>query len=192
LLAQYGREDPHLFAHLRIIKLDEWGGLEPNDPATCESYLRRHLLKPLNVSADRYLAFPTNPQDPQAECKRLEALTCDAGPIDLCVLGLGLNGHLGFNEPSASLSPGPHVAKLTESSLAHPMLRDARRDVKYGLTLGMADILRSRRILLLVNGEHKRDALTRLRNPNVTTAFPASFLWLHANVTCICDAAAAS
>jgi galactosamine-6-phosphate isomerase len=83
------------------------------------------------------------------------------------------------------------VAKLSEASLDHPMVRHARGSDLYGLTLGMGDILHARSVLLLVNGPHKRDALRRLMTGPVTTAVPASMLWLHPDVTCICDADAA-
>ena len=67
------------------------------------------------------------------------------------------------------------------------MLRRARANVRHGVTLGMGDILRSRKVLLLVSGAHKREAMQRLRDPRVSTSFPASLLWLHADATCLCD-----
>src|SRR5947199_376813 len=77
------------------------------------------------------------------------------GPIDLCVLGLGMNGHIAMNEPGASLQTAAHVARLTKATLAHPMLANTRSKPGFGLTLGMAEILASREILLLVNGANK-------------------------------------
>ena len=190
LFGEQAREERGLFARLRVFKLDEWGGLEMDDPATCESYLRRHLIGPLGVSEDRCFGFRSNPADAGEECRRVEAMLEAVGPIDVCVLGLGVNGHLGFNEPAESLRPGTHVAALSESSMAHPMLGAAKGKVKYGLTLGIGGVMRSRSVLLLVNGAHKREAMRRLREGRVTTGFPASFLWLHGDVTCLCDRAA--
>jgi putative deaminase/isomerase len=187
LLAERHRREPGLFSRLRLIKLDEWGGLPPEDPGTCESYLRRHLVDPLNISPDRYHTFRGDAPDAEAECRNIERTLGNHGPIHLCVLGLGVNGHLGFNEPADALHPGPHVAPLSEQSLAHPMVRHARGRVRYGLTLGMGDILRAQKILLLVNGRHKRDPLRRLLTPHVSTRFPGSFLWLHPDVTVLCD-----
>ena len=110
----------------------------------------------------------------------------------MCVLGLGSNGHLGFNEPADALHPHAHVAQLSPESLAHPMVRGTSTPLTYGLTLGMADILHSKQVLLLVSGRHKRDVLRRLLDDRtVSTRFPASFLWLHQDVTCFCDADAA-
>ena len=90
------------------------------------------------------------------------------------------------------MHPHAHVATLSPESLAHPMVRDRSTPLRYGLTLGMADILSSKQVMLLVNGRHKRDVLRRLLDDRtVSPRFPASFLWLHPNVYCLCDAEAA-
>jgi len=190
LLAEQHARKPDLFRSLRAVKLDEWGGIAMNDPGSCENQLRTHLLSPLGVSEDRYLGFNSNPVDPAAECERVRHRLASEGPIDLCVLGLGMNGHIAMNEPGASLQTAAHVARLTEATLAHPMLANTRSKPGFGLTLGMAEILASREILLLVNGANKRGPLRRLFQREITTAFPASFLWLHPNWTLLCDRAA--
>ena len=176
---------------LRVIKLDEWGGLAADDPATCEAYLRRLLLTPLNVSPDRYTGFRVDAPDPAAECDAVASALDEQGPVDVAVLGLGVNGHLGFNEPAPALQAHPHVATLSAATLEHPMVRDAKVAPTHGLTLGMGDLLHARSVLLLVSGAHKRDALRRLVTGPVSTEFPASMLWLHPDVTCLCDADAA-
>ena len=191
LLAERYQREPALFGRLRVIKLDEWGGLPPEDAGTCESYLRRHLVGPLGIPPERYHTFRGDAADPEAECRDVARVLALHGPIHLSVLGLGLNGHLGFNEPGDALHPGPHVAPLTVQSLAHPMVRHARGRVRYGLTLGLGDVLRSDKILLLVSGRAKREPLRRLLMPEFTTRFPASCLWLHRDVTVLCDAEAA-
>ncbi|MEX0612164.1 MAG: 6-phosphogluconolactonase [Pirellulales bacterium] len=190
LLAQRGAAEPTLFERCRLLKLDEWGGLEPDDPATCDAQLRSSLVSPLGLS-DRYVAFDSQPQNLEAECERIAEWLKRNGPIDTCVLGLGLNGHVGFNEPADLLRPHAHVATLSESSLTHAMLRRSMRRPTYGLTLGMADLLQSQHVLLLVSGAAKRDALKRMLSGQITTDFPASLLQLHRNVLLICDAAAA-
>lgn len=177
-----------MFNRLRVVKLDEWGSLPMDDPSTCETYLRRHLTGPLGVSDDRHISFQSDAEDPEAECQRVQQELNNQGPIDLCVLGLGLNGHLGLNEPADELNPRVHVARLSEQTLQHPMVRGVqKKQLQYGLTVGMADILQSKKILLLVSGAHKQAAVARLRSSFVSTKFPASFLLLHNNVTCLCD-----
>ena len=183
LLAERGAAEPGLFARCRWLKLDEWGGLAMDDPATCEHQLRTTLVAPLGA-ADRYTAFESQPDDPAAECRRVADWLGQNGPIDLCVLGLGVN------EPADCLEPHAHIAQLAASSLTHAMLQRSQGRPTFGLTLGMADLLQSREVLLLVSGPTKRGPLARLLSGRITTDFPASLLHLHPQVTLLCDAAA--
>ncbi len=184
-LAGQGAKDPAFFEALRIIKLDEWGGLPQNHPATCEHYLRTRLVDPLHIGPERYLSFQSAPPDPAAECARIQTALDAGGPIDLCVLGLGSNGHLGFNEPAAGLEPHCHVARLSETSQEHTMVRALGDKPAFGLTLGMRDVLLARRIILLVWGANKAEPLRALLSGKITTQLPASLLWLHRQVDCL-------
>ena len=92
-----------------------------------------------------------------------------------------------MNEPGDALIPHPHVSRLARASVLHPMLKHLKHKPRYGLTLGMGDIFRSRKILLLVSGVRKRAALKRLRIPRVSARFPGSFLWLHPDAMVLCD-----
>jgi len=95
-----------------------------------------------------------------------------------------------MNEPAADLPPGPHVARLSESTRRHSMLEALRSSPRFGLTMGLGDILKSRVVVLLVSGRHKAAPLRRMLAGRVTTRCPASFLWLHPDVTVYCDRAA--
>jgi galactosamine-6-phosphate isomerase len=191
LLAARYRHEPRLFEKMRVLQIDEWGGLPRGHAASCEADLRLKLLNPLQIDKDRYVGFRSAGTDPNAECNRIANWLRNHGPIDICILGLGLNGHIAMNEPAGDLAAHAHVAKLAPRSLKHAMLRGLARKPRYGLTLGLGDILSSRRILLLVNGASKRSALKRLGTPMVTTQFPASFVWLHPQATILCDRGAA-
>ncbi|SFW85264.1 galactosamine-6-phosphate isomerase [Chitinophaga sancti] len=189
LAAEYIKH-PGLFDRLHITKLDEWGGIDMSHPGTCETYLQKYLIQPLKIAGDRYLSFQSNPEDPKAECNKIKNELCRLGGIDICILGLGMNGHLALNEPGCVLESQCHVAQLDLQSLAHPMLGDGERP-KYGLTLGMAEILQAKQIILLISGEKKKDiALKLLSSKRVTTSLPASFVWLHPNVKCLVDSEA--
>jgi galactosamine-6-phosphate isomerase len=190
LLMERGAAEPTLFQRCRFIKLDEWGSLAMDDPATCEHQLRAALVTPLGMS-DRYTAFESQPANPVVECARIATWLQQFGPIDACMLGLGLNGHIGFNEPAEFLEPHAHVARLSESSLNHAMLKRSTRQPGYGMTLGMADLMQSRRVLLLASGNAKRRPLEQLLSGRITTAVPASLLQLHPDVTLLCDSEAA-
>lgn len=175
----------------RITKLDEWYGLPLEHPATCETDLRQHLLDPLGLPEANYLGFDSLASDPLAECARVLAAMQERGPFDLSILGLGLNGHLGMNEPAEELQRHPHYAELSEVSRNHAMLRDTPKPPTHGMTIGMADLLQSRQVILLVTGSSKQEALQRLLDGPLTTQFPASLLHLHPNCVCVADAAAA-
>jgi galactosamine-6-phosphate isomerase len=117
----------------------------------------------------------------------MRSLVEKEGPIDICILGLGRNGHLALNEPAEWLQPFCHVAALTEESLQHPMIADMESKPTYGLTLGMQEILHSRKIIMLVTGAGKRQVATAFLNGKISTSLPASFLWLHPHVECLVD-----
>ena len=191
LLVEGGLKEESLFAECRILKLDEWGGLPIDDPATCDQHLRAGIVTPLGL-ASRYVGFDSNPEDAHAECARIAAWLGENGPIDICVLGLGTNGHLGFNEPAEFLQPHAHVAELSPASLAHAMIAQSAGRPIYGLTLGMADLMQSRHVLLLVTGAQKSKPVEQLLSGHITTQFPASLLQLHPKVQLLCDAAAFS
>jgi galactosamine-6-phosphate isomerase len=191
LLAERGASEPALFAECRFIKLDEWGGLPLDDSATCEHQLQQLLIKPLGAAA-RYTAFQSCPPDRAAECARIAGWLAEHGPIDVALLGLGINGHVGFNEPAKVLQPHAHVAELAATSLTHAMLSHTSARPEFGITLGMADLLQAREILLLASGSSKREPIRRLLSGQLATEFPASLLELHPHLTFLCDAAATS
>ena len=173
---------------LRFVKLDEWYGLGINDEGSCEKYLHEHLFNPLGISHNKYIAFDGKAADPEKELQHVNSYLDEHGPIDLCILGLGKNGHIAFNEPADTLHPRAHMAPLSASSLTHTMIKGTGEQIKYGMTLGMTDILQSKKIILLVNGTHKNAIMKELMEQKITTQLPASFLWLHGNVQCFyCD-----
>ena len=176
------QENSELFAQLRIIKLDEWGGVEMDQPGTCEQYLQQNLLQPLQIPESRYTGFYSNPENPILECERIQDKLKTEGPIDLCILGIGMNGHLAFNEPANYLQPFCHVAELSEMTLQHAMASKMNFKPSFGFTLGMADILHSKMILILIAGKEKREIVQKFLSKKVDSSVPASFLWIHPNV----------
>ncbi len=188
-LAASCSRQPALFRKLRLLQIDEWQGLPPGHPARCEADLRRKLLEPLGIPPARFIRFDSATPAPELECERVNRWLATHGPIDICILGLGTNGHVAMNEPAAELMPKAHVARLAASSKQHPLLSTLPHKPRFGLTLGIGDILCSRKVLMLVSGAAKRAAMARLAQPRVSTRFPASFLWLHPDATVLCDRA---
>lgn len=187
MLGEEYRRSPELFAALVVIKLDEWCGMAMDDPATCETYMQQHLVGPLGIADDRYVRFDSSTQSPMLECDRVRAEVVQRSPVDLCVLGLGGNGHVGLNEPGDSSQPLAHVARLTEFTCSHVMLKNATVLPTHGMTLGLSEILQAKKILLVVSGSNKRAAVQTLMKEEVTPRFPASYLWQHDNVCVIGD-----
>jgi galactosamine-6-phosphate isomerase len=186
LSRRYGA-DPALFARLRVIKLDEWLGVAPDDPVSCEHYLRNRLLDPLQIAPQRYVGFDSTAADASAETKRIQVAIERGGGIDVCILGLGVNGHVALNEPADWLSPHCHIAELAATTSQHGLLSGTGGKVRYGLTLGVADILNARKIVLLVAGNGKEQATAALLDGKVTTRMPVTFLLLHPDVEVFLD-----
>ena len=189
-LARERAKRPALFRGVRVLALDEWLGLAPRHAVACETYVRDRILGPLGIRGSSYQGFRSGARNREAEVGRVSGWLRRHGPMDLCILGLGRNGHLLMNEPAAAFDPGAHVARLAASTRRHPTLQAAGANPRFGYTLGLADVLQSKRILLLVSGRHKRAPLRRMLEGRVTTKCPASFLWLHGDVTVYCDRAA--
>lgn len=186
-LAHIAGRERQLFKKLRILKLDEWGGVPVNHLVTCEYFIRNRVLGPLSIPMEHYISFDSHPEEPEIECARIRSMVDKEGPIDICILGLGRNGHLALNEPAEKLEPFCHVAKLSEESLQHPMIADLESKPEYGLTLGMKEILSSRKIIMLVSGKEKKQVAEKFLKGKVSTDLPASFLWLHPHVECFVD-----
>lgn len=167
-------------SHVRFTKLDEWCNLDPTHEATCEKYIQDLVIKPLNIAASNYISFASNATDFKEEVLKIQHELKEY-PISLCILGLGKNGHLGLNEPHDYLHVDAHVAPLDTLTKTHAMIQDVQ--VEAGMTIGMADIFASNKILLLVSGKGKEAIVKELFTKKITSHLPASYLWLHPNTT---------
>ena len=172
--------------HVTWIKLDEWLGVPEGDLSTCEHFLNAEILTPLRVHPDHYIGFDSMCVDAKAECARVSEMMADGG-IDLMILGIGKNGHIGLNEPAAALHCLAHVSVLAETTKRHQMLTETHCAPKCGLTLGMGDVFSAREIILLCAGEGKAQALAAIMSGQITTDIPITLLQLHSNTMCIVD-----
>ena len=187
-----GRAD---FRHATTFNLDEFLGLAPGDPGSYRAFMRHHLFDRVNLQAKHIHLLNGAAPDPIAECARYERAIARAGGIDLQILGLGLNGHIGFNEPGRALAATTHRVRLTTASRrANAALFGNRAGAvpTAALSMGMATILRARRIVLLSTGVSKARCVERMLRGPLTTRLPASFLQLHPNTEVWLDRAAAS
>jgi len=187
-----GRAD---FRRVTTFNLDEFLGVAPNDPRGYHAFMRRHLFDRVNLDPARINFLDGAAVNPPAECGRYERAIARAGGIDIQILGLGSNGHIGFNEPARALIAATHRVRLTMATRrANAALfgNRARNVPKEALSMGMATILRARRIVLLSTGASKARCVERMLRGRVTPRLPASFLQLHANAEVWLDRAAAA
>jgi glucosamine-6-phosphate deaminase len=156
--------------------------------------MQRHLFQHVNVQPAR-VNFLVGTADPAEECRRYERAIAEAGGIDIQVLGIGTNGHIGFNEPGRELQSRTHRVTLrpeTRRSNADLFGGDEDRVPVEALSMGMATILQARAVILLAHGRSKAGCIERTINGPLTTELPASFLQLHHDVDIVLDAEAAS
>lgn len=178
-------EDHVDLSGVTFVKLDEWQGLDATDEATCEYFIRKRILDPLHISEEQYLHFDTEATDVEAECARIEKEYNNLPKVDLVILGIGMNGHLGLNEPSTELIGPAHSISLDKKTKTHEMLCHTKQNVEYGVTLGMENLFKGEEILLLADGAEKTKGLNYFLNDKITTEVPVSLLKLHPNCKCI-------
>ncbi|MCC7127122.1 MAG: glucosamine-6-phosphate deaminase [Acidobacteria bacterium] len=182
------------WAGVRTFNLDEFVGVAPDAPGSYRAYMQRELFGPVGIPADHVGFLDGTAADLDAECRRYEAAIAAAGGMDVLVLGIGTNGHIGFNEPAPALHARTHRAALqaaTRASNAGQFGGDVTCVPAEALSMGMATILEAKEILLMATGAGKAPVVRQLRDGGITTALPASFLQLHGNVSLWLDAAAA-
>lgn len=186
---QQGTFDP---AHLRIFQLDEYFGVTPDDERSLYGWVKRVCLDPLGISPIQVVRLPGEAADPIAACRAYHQAVLAAGGLDLALLGLGPNGHLGYNDPPADASSPTRMLDLSESSIASAARYFGGRDrvPRQALTCGMDLLLDARQKLLMVSGAHKQEILRQSLIGPVNPQVPASYLQRATNVTVIADEAA--
>ena len=181
------------FAQVTTINLDEYVGLTKDNPNSYSAFMHRELYDQIDIDLDHAHMPDGTAVDLEQECARYDAIL-EAHPIDLQILGIGRNGHIGFNEPDASLRRRTHVVTLSdETRVANSRFFEDKNGVpRQAITMGLESILRAKFIILLAFGREKADAVRAALAGDISTKVPASFLQMHPNVTFVLDDAAAS
>lgn len=179
------------FSDLTAINLDEYVGLTPQDPQSYHYFMQQHLFQ---YKPFKQTFIPDGASDDIEQAAKAYDDIIAQHPIDLQLLGLGQNGHIGFNEPGTPFNSTTHVVNLTESTIAaNARFFDIPASVPtQAISMGIASVMSAKKILLLAFGEAKAAAVAAMVNGPVTEALPASILQEHADVTIIIDDAAAS
>ena len=183
------------WSRVRTFNLDEFVGLGDSAPGSYRRFMQQNLFQHVNIPPHNVGFLEGHAPDLDAECERYERAVREAGGIDLMILGIGANGHIGFNEPCDVLPARTHKVTLEEPSRAGNALwfgGDINAVPRQALSMGMATILNAREVVLMATGEGKADAVKEMVAGGITTRLPASFLQLHPHVTIMLDDEAAA
>lgn len=180
-------------SHWYFLGLDEWIGLDQNDEGSCRNMLDNYLFSPLKIQEDHICFFDGKAKDLSGECKRIEDFIDQHGPIDLAVLGLGMNGHIGMNEPGVSPLLRSHVADLHKTTQqVGQKYFIKKQSLTKGITLGLADLMEARSLLLIVNGKQKASIVQQISEGEISEQLPATWLHDHPDFKVYLDKEAAS
>jgi len=193
LVEQYGRGELD-FSEIATVNLDEYKGLERDNDQSYYYFMNQHLFSHINIKKDNTHLPDGMVADSEKECRGYEALIESLGGIDIQLLGIGHNGHIGFNEPAPIFEMRTHCVALAEKTIeANKRFFASADDVpKLAYTMGIGTIMKAKKILLLVSGEEKADILAKAFTGPIDPRIPASILQVHPDVTIVADEAALS
>ncbi|MEE4543243.1 glucosamine-6-phosphate deaminase [Streptomyces sp. V4-01] len=179
----------------RVCQLDEYVGLPAGHPESYRSVVLREVVEPLGLSAGSFMGPDGSADDVQGACEAYDAALSDAGGVDLQLLGIGTDGHIGFNEPCSSLASRTRIKTLTDQTRvdnARFFGGDIAQVPHHVITQGIGTILEARHLVLLATGEGKAEAVAQTVEGPVAAVVPASALQLHPHATVVVDEGAAS
>ena len=194
ILAEQNKAGEIDFSDVRSFNLDEYYPMMAEHDQSYRYFMNENLFNHINIKMENTHILNGVAENPEKECEDFEKMIDAAGGIDLQVLGIGQNGHIGFNEPADFLYANTHLTDLTENTIqANSRFFEKIEDVPTkALTMGIATILKSKRIIILASGENKSAVVKDLIEGEISTQNPASMLKVHKDVIVICDKAAYS
>ena len=177
------------FSEVSTVNLDEYRGLPREHRESYWSFMHRNLFDHVNIPADRINLPDGTNMDADAECKRYDAVIAGLGGVDLQLLGIGHDGHIGFNEPSDAYDMGTHCVDLTEETIEANKRFFASRDEvpRQAYTMGTHTIMSARKVLMVVSGRDKAEIIKKAFFGPVTPHVPASILQMHPNFVLVAD-----
>lgn len=175
------------FSSVTSINLDEYVGLTGDNEQSYRFFMNEHLFRHININLERTHVPNGVATDLEAECRRYDALMEEVGGIDLQLLGIGHNGHVGFNEPGQAFEKTTHIVELGESTIqANARFFESIDDVpRQAITMGIKSIMQAKKLLLVANGPDKKEIVEKALHGPVTPSVPASILQFHPNLTVI-------
>lgn len=185
-LADYLIEHPSLISNINCFQLDEWLGLSLKNPGSCQQYLFEHIIRPWNLDPGQYSLINGQAIEQEQQLDKMKNMLFK-NPLDLCILGMGKNGHLAFNEPGSSVKDSCRIVQLANSSKKHEMLGVMKGTLDKGITIGLKEIMEAKELLLIVSGEGKSQACKKLLEKVTPFEFPASVVYQHDNYSILID-----
>lgn len=186
-LIEWYRKGDIDFSQVTSVNLDEYVGLDGTNDQSYRYFMNTHLFDSVNINPEQTFVPNGKAFDLDEECSEYDERIKRLGGIDLQLLGIGLDGHIGFNEPDTCFVKGTHVVDLHESTIrANSRFFEKESDVpRQAVTMGMLSIMQAKKVLLIANGAGKKDILERSFNEPITPEIPASILQLHPDLTVI-------
>lgn len=186
--------DEHLhISETTFIGLDEWVGVPPENEGSCHYFLYNTIFNPLILQAGQIHVFNSMAEDLNAECETMDAVIEHNGGIDLMIVGIGMNGHIGFNEPGVAFNNLSHVIELDKTTIeVGQKYFPAATTLSKGITIGLQHLMNAKQVLLIANGEKKASIIKKTIEEEVSNQIPATIMQTHINGMIMIDAAAAS
>jgi galactosamine-6-phosphate isomerase len=176
-----------------FIGLDEWVGVPEENTGSCSYFFHHNLFEPLKISAGKIFLFDALSNELGNECKKMDAVIQQKGGIDIMIVGIGMNGHIGFNEPGVDFSLLAHVIDLHETTITvGQKYFEGAIKLSKGITLGLGHLMNARKTILIANGKSKSEVIKKTVNEPVNNNFPASIMQKHPNGFVFVDKEAAS
>jgi galactosamine-6-phosphate isomerase len=177
---------------LQLIGLDEWLGMAPENEGSCRYFFENRLTGPLSLKPGQCHFFDGLTKDPSSELQRMDALIAEKG-IDLAIVGIGMNGHIGFNEPGTPFDIGCHVAALDDTTRTVGQKYFTQpTELEKGITVGLGLLMKSKHLVLIANGSRKAGVIRKAMEGPIDPSFPASIVQLHHHATIVTDIAASA
>lgn len=181
------------YSKMFFLGLDEWYGIDPADSGSCAYSFYQRIINPLSLQSNQYHFFNALSDDPSAECKKMDDLIEEKGGIDFILVGVGMNGHIGFNEPGTAFHTKSHIIELEEitKKVGQKYFREAKF-LERGITIGLGHLLNSKTAIVQANGMKKAEIIRRTVNEDIKESLPSTVIRKHTNGYLVLDREAAA
>jgi glucosamine-6-phosphate deaminase len=187
-LIELNRNGKISFKQCKIVGLDEWVNIGELKSENCFSFLKKHLFDHIDYSEENFCFFDGESSDLVKECNKTDNFIKANGPVDMILLGVGMNGHLGLNEPGTSFDLYSHIVNLDETTkTVGQKYFSGEAKITSGITLGLKNIMEAKMVILQINGSAKAEVVRRLIDSEISPAFPASIIKSHSNSFLLLD-----